>query len=184
MLTPNFSQCISLTEFYNHACECFIKEYGSDFVLYYQHIQKLIPECQSYKELGVLSGVSAAAAWVGNPSLNHLELVDINFDTISPHRHLFEQECGNRVVFNHNSSIDPDVPVSTVDMLMVDSMHTYRHVRAELELHAPNVKKYIVFHDAKHPPVKQAIDEFLSRNEWEYVIYDDRSFGYAIIQRK
>lgn len=184
MLTPNFSHCNNLLEFYNHACDSFIKEYGPDFILYYQHIQKLISECESYKELGVLSGVSAAAAWLGNPTLKHLELVDINFDTIAPHRHLFEQECHDRVIFNHNSSVDSTIPVSTVDMLMVDSMHTYKHVRSELKLHAPKVNKYIVFHDAKHPPVKRAIDEFVTEGKWKYLVYDDRSFGYAIVERR
>ena len=184
MLIPNFNQCNSLLEFYNYACECFVKEYGPEFILYYQHIQRLIPECESYKELGVLSGVSAAAAWVGNTNLKYIELVDVNFDTIAPHRHLFEQECEDRLVFNHNSSIDANVPVSTVDMLMVDSVHTYKHVCAEIKLHAPNVNKYIVFHDARYPPIKKAIDEFVAVGDWEYVVYDDRSFGYAIIKRK
>jgi cephalosporin hydroxylase len=87
-------------------------------------------------------------------------------------------------VFNHNSSIDANVPVSTVDMLMVDSIHTYKHVCAEIKLHAPKVNKYIVFHDARYPPIKKAIDEFVARGDWEYVVYDDRSFGYAIIKRK
>ena len=183
MLTPNFVHCKDLKEFYEYACECLIQEYGADFILYYQHIQRLIPECRSYKELGVLSGVSAAAAWLGNRDLEYIELVDINFDTIAPHRHLFENECQARVHFNHNSSIDHTVPVSKVDMLMVDSMHTFKHVRAELRLHAPKVNKYIVFHDARHPPVKRAIDEFVAEGHWQYLVYDNRSYGYAVVER-
>lgn len=183
MLTPNFSQCITLAEFYNHARQCFISEYGPDFVLYYDHLSKLVKECNSYKELGVLSGVSAAAAILGNPKLDLVEMVDINFDTIAPHKHLFDEFQG-RLIYNKNSSIDAKIPVTEVDMLMVDSMHTYKHVRAELQLHAPKTQKYIIFHDAKLPQVKKAIDEFVDQGQWKYVVYDDRSYGYAVVERQ
>ena len=183
MLTPNFSQCTTLAEFYNHARQCFTEQYGPDFVLYYDHLSKLIKECNSYKELGVLSGVSAAAAILGNPALELVEMVDINFDTIAPHKHLFE-EFNGRLVYNNNSSVDAKIPVTEVDMLMVDSMHTYKHVRAELKLHAPKTRKYIVFHDANQAGVKQAIDEFVEEGQWKYVICDNRSYGYAITERR
>lgn len=183
MLTPNFSQCNTLNEFYDHAKKCFTEQYGPEFLLYYNHINELVKECKSYKELGVLSGGSAAAAILGNPDLELVELVDINFDTIAPHKHLFNEFKG-KLVFNKNSSIDANVPVTEVDALMVDSVHTYKHVSAELKLHAPGARKYIIFHDANQPGVKRAIDEFVENNPWEYVICDNHSFGYAVIKRK
>ena len=69
-------------------------------------------------------------------------------------------------------------------MMLVDSLHTATHVIQELHLHAPYVKKYIVFHDAKYPPIKDVIDRFVAKNEqWQYLIYDDRSFGYAVLEK-
>ena len=184
MITPDFSQCTSLRDFYDHAERCYTERYGPDFVLYYNHLNSLIKECKSYKELGVLSGVSAAAAILGNPDLELVEMVDINFDTIAPQRHLFDEFRG-QLTFNKNSSIDTAIPVTEVDLLMVDSVHTYKHVRNELRLHAPKARKYILFHDTNQAPVKRAVDEFIADNpQWKYVICDDRSFGYAVIVRQ
>ena len=46
------------------------------------------------------------------------------------------------------------------------------------------MRKYIVFHDAKYPPIKDVIDRFVAKNEqWQYLIYDDRSFGYAVLEK-
>lgn len=181
MITPDFSQCTNLKDFYDHAEKCYTERYGPDFVLYYNHLSELIKECKSYKELGSLSGVSAAVAMLGNPELDLVEMVDINFDTIAPHRHLFNEFKG-KLTFNNNSSTNSDIPVTEVDMLMIDSVHSYKHVCRELRLHAPKARKYILFHDTNQAPVKRAVDEFLNDNtQWKYVICDDRSFGYAVI---
>jgi hypothetical protein len=41
-----------------------------------------------------------------------------------------------------------------------------------------------VFHDAKYPPIKDVIDRFVAKNEqWQYLTYDDRSFGYAVLEK-
>ena len=68
--------------------------------------------------------------------------------------------------------------------MLVDSLHTQKHVTQELHLHAPHTNKYIVFHDATYPPIKQVIDNFVVKNpHWKYLIYDNRSFGYAVIEK-
>jgi hypothetical protein len=183
MIHPDFSHCFSLQAFYDKACTLFTAEYGVDFVLYWQHINQLAKHCDSYKELGAFQGVSAAAAMLGNPQMKYVELVDVTFERLVPHQHVFKDFPGE-LKLNLNSSVDPAVPVSTVDMILVDSLHTAKHVIQELHLHAPHVKKYIVFHDAKYPPIKEVIDKFVAKNkEWRYLIYDDRSFGYAVIEK-
>jgi hypothetical protein len=183
MIHPNFSHCSTLEEFYSQACTLFSAEYGSDFILYWEHIRQLAKECRSYKDLGTLQGVSAAAAILGNSDMAYVELVDVNFHPLQPHQHVFEQFQGE-LKLNQNSSVDPAVPVSNVDMMLVDSLHTKKHVTQELHLHAPHTNKYIVFHDAKYPPIKQVIDKFIEKNpQWKYLIYDDRSFGYAVIEK-
>jgi hypothetical protein len=33
--------------------------------------------------------------------------------------------------------------------------------------------------------LQEVIDKFVAKNkEWRYLIYDDRSFGYAVIEKK
>ena len=183
MIHPDFSHCHSLQEFYDQACDQFTAKYGEHFVLYWQHIRQLAQHCDSYKELGAFQGVSAAAAMLGNPHMRHVELIDVTFERLVPHQHVFKDFSGE-LKLNQNSSVDPTISMTAVDMMLVDSLHTATHVIQELDLHAPYVKKYIVFHDAKYPPIKDVIDRFVAKNEqWQYLIYDDRSFGYAVLEK-
>ena len=115
--------------------------------------------------------------------MRYVELIDVTFERLVPHQHVFKDFSGE-LKLNQNSSIDSTMTITAVDMMLVDSLHDVKHVTQELHLHAPQVEKYIVFHDAKHPPIKDVIDRFVSKNEqWQYLIYDDRSFGYAIIEK-
>jgi hypothetical protein len=183
MIHPDFSHCRTLQEFYDQACDQFTAEYGEHFVLYWQHIRQLAQYCDSYKELGAFQGVSAAAAMLGNPGMRYIELIDVTFERLIPHQQVFKDFSGE-LKLNQNSSVNPNIPVTLVDMMLVDSLHNAKHVTQELRLHAPQVKKYIVFHDAKHPSIKEVIDRFVAKNkEWQYLIYDDRSFGYAVIEK-
>lgn len=183
MIHPDFTTCRNLQEFYDTACDLFTKEYGIDFILYWQHIHQLARHCDSYKELGAFQGVSAAAAMLGNPGMHYVELVDVTFERLLPHQQVFKTFAG-RLNLYQISSVSSDISVVPVDMMLVDSLHTAAHVSKELEIHAPHVKKYIVFHDAKYKPIKQVIDKFVSKNKaWQYLTYDDRSFGYAVIEK-
>lgn len=40
-----------------------------------------------------------------------------------------------------------DVEIEETDLLFLDTWHSYKQLKAELKLHAPKVKKYLVFHD-------------------------------------
>lgn len=183
MIHPDFSHCCSLKELYDQACIQFTQQYGPHFVLYWEEIKRLARYCDSYKELGAFQGVSAAAAMLGNSSMRFVELIDVTFDLLEPHRHVFQDFAGN-LQFSQHSSIDNSKPIHAVDMMLVDSLHCHKHVTQELRLHAPTVSRYIVFHDAKYPPIKQVIDKFVANNsQWTLMIYDDRSFGYAIIEK-
>jgi hypothetical protein len=182
MIHPDFSQCRSLQELYDQACVQFTAQYGEHFVLYWEEIKRLAQYCDSYKELGAFQGVSAAAAMLGNPNMKFVELIDVTFERLVPHRHVFRDFPGH-IEFSEHSSIDPSRPIKAVDMMLVDSLHTVKHIKTELKMHAPMVNQYIVFHDARHPPIKKIIDDFVEHTTWQYLVYDDRSFGYAVIEK-
>jgi len=183
MIHPDFTHCTTLTQFYDEACDLFTAEYGEHFTLYWENIRQLASHCDSYKELGAFQGVSAAAAMLGNPGMRYVELIDVTFERLVPHQHVFKDFSGE-LKLNQNSSVDSTVAVTPVDMMLVDSLHNTKHVIQELHLHAPHVRKYIVFHDATYAPIKRVIDDFVvSNNEWKYLIYDDRSFGFAVIEK-
>jgi hypothetical protein len=80
------------------------------------------------------------------------------------------------------------IEIEETDLLFLDTWHSYKQLKSELELHAGKVKKYIVFHDttsyadkdetsyehwgdewkAEGIGIWKAIEEFLISNpEWE-----------------
>lgn len=40
-----------------------------------------------------------------------------------------------------------DIEIEETDLLFIDTCHSYKHLKAELKLHASKVRKYLVFHD-------------------------------------
>lgn len=40
-----------------------------------------------------------------------------------------------------------DIEIEKTDLLFLDTWHSYKQLKAELELHSDKVKKYIIFHD-------------------------------------
>ena len=120
-------------------------------------------------------------------------------------------ECAKQMGVNFNFIIGStmDVVIPECDLLFIDTIHTYGHVKYELEFHADKVKKYIVFHDTdlfghveeswgvdafkssmnrvaeNHPQgIVPAINEFLDNHpEWRVIYHSKESSGLSIIER-
>ena len=50
----------------------------------------------------------------------------------------FQPRCGNTLEIE---------PIEYCDMLFIDTLHTYKQLRDELERHGMRAAKYLVFHD-------------------------------------
>jgi cephalosporin hydroxylase len=79
--------------------------------------------------------------------------------------------------------------VSDVELLHIDSLHHPKHLMKELELHAPRVSKYILFHDTKvkNYELLKVVNKYIERHpkEWELVEnYTGGKCGHAAIKRK
>ena len=97
--------------------------------------------------------------------------------------------------------------IEPTDMLFIDTLHVYGQLKKELELHAPNVNKYIIFHDTttfadvdevyyytsseldildkSYIGLWPAIEEFLNSNtEWEIAERLTNNNGLTILQKK
>jgi cephalosporin hydroxylase len=84
--------------------------------------------------------------------------------------------------------------IEETDLLFVDTIHTYSQVKAELRF-APNVRKYIVFHDTysqgeksrdrpQEEGITRAIDEFLAANpQWRKVYEVKFNHGLTILEK-
>jgi hypothetical protein len=98
------------------------------------------------------------------------------------------------------------VEIEETDLLFLDTWHSYKQLKAELDLHASKVKKYLIFHDttsfayvdetsyeewgeewkSEGIGIWRAIEEFLEKenNDWELVERFTNNNGLTILKRK
>jgi hypothetical protein len=174
--------------------------------------RKLAEECNSVVEIGVRSMVSTWGLLSGLRSGCKYTGVDLNFppeQTFNTAKRL-SREKG--VIFNFiardDMIIEPD-EIGEVDMMFIDSLHTYCHLTFELERFSHLAKKYLTFHDSSSPwnlvddndyhgdyseypatidkskrGVWTAIVDFLQRHpEWKLKERKLNNHGFTILER-
>jgi hypothetical protein len=111
-----------------------------------------------------------------------------------------EHVAGPRWQFHLQSSLEADLP--PCDALVIDSLHNYDQVRAELARHAGRVRKYLIFHDTmscccrgqsassgeledRVLGIRPAIDHFMieHRGEWEIIAHRLEHAGLLVLER-
>jgi predicted O-methyltransferase YrrM len=121
-------------------------------------------------EIGTRSGVSTSALLAGVEARGG-RLVSIDIDDCSSHFH------GHPLwAFVQADSTDPrtvrllqEADALPADVILLDSLHTYEHVTAELILWAPHVQPggVILVHDPEtFPGVRRAVVEFCEARGW------------------
>lgn len=185
MISGNFSHCKTLQQFYAEIEALHRASHGEQYTVHHKDLIELMLQCQSYKELGVNQGATAAAVMLQAPK--YIELVDLVIKPFKPHQHLFETFAGeNSVVLQviESSSIDPKLTATPVDMMLVDTVHEPQFVVKELEKHEPFVNKYIVIHDTgTFPSIHQAAHDYLVCRDWQVLKWDRRGCGHSIFKR-
>lgn len=88
-----------------------------------------------------------------------------------------------------------EIVIEPTDMLFIDTFHIYSQLKAELERHHGNVKKYIALHDTtsfentgedgdKTVGLWRAVEEFLvDHPEWTITQRDRNNNGFTILQK-
>ena len=190
MLTAKIEKAETLEDFYSQirTQQEDSKHHGLHYCAHHDFIQKYMPECDSYKELGLHQGASAAAALLGGAKEVHL--VDCTLERYNQQKHLFEKFAEeNNVSLNvyEMSSIDKQCAAQT-DMLLIDSLHKWYWTIQELELHAPVTKKYIVLHDTtivagRPSAIGPGIREWCKHNDWKVLEEETKNVGSMIIKR-
>lgn len=150
-------------------------------------------KCETVAEFGVREVVSTFALAYAKPK--KLICVDIETNTNITN---FIQICNNEninVRFDLANTLTYEL--EPVDLLFIDTLHTYSQLKQELKLHHTKVKKYLIFHDTisygttnEHntPDIKQglvpAIKEFLQEHkEWKEVCTYTNNNGLTILER-
>jgi len=134
-------------------------------------------------ELGTRTGVSTAALLAGvERHGGHVTSIDID-----PLHHLYVGHPQWR--FLQSSSIDPATPnaiTTPIDCLLIDTLHTYEHVAAELELWEPRVTTggSIMVHDTETVPgLRRAVAEHCAGRDDLRVTYILPCNGMALIEK-
>jgi hypothetical protein len=180
-------------------------------------LEKYSRECSSILEIGVRSMVSTWAFLHGLANNNKSDpkiYTGLDLELPPPQQiELAKRLCdSNNIQFNFCKANDIYVSIkSPVDMVFIDSLHTYNHLTFELEKFCPYASKYICFHDMDDPwgfrdeyyggnyteypryftadlnkhGLLKALQDFLARHkEWELVEHLTYSHGFAAIRRK
>ena len=150
-------------------------------------LKKYAEECTHVTEMGVRWIVSTYAFLAARPKT--MFSIDI-------------QHCKYKFWQANNLEIE----IEETDLLFIDTWHSYKQLKSELELHASKVKKYIILHDTvlfgtkdelnsydnlgwfngfEQKGLLPALNEFLEGNE-EWVLHEvfTNNNGLTILKRK
>lgn len=163
----------------------------SDIFEHLPILRKYASECDHITEMGVRSIVSTWAFILGSP--RHMVSYDINNPwEYGADINLVYRNCGD-TDFKFIEANTLDVEIDETDLLFLDTLHIYKQLKKELELHSPKTKKYIIMHDTQSfgytgkdggLGLRQAITEFLEENK-HWVLHEDftNNNGLMILKR-
>lgn len=164
-------------------------------------LRKLASECSSVTELGVRAGCSVWALAAGLKD-STAEKKQLTYLDIQPCQNpQLETVCGYhgiQVTWIQGNSLTASL--NLCDLLMIDTLHTYKQLSTELRKHHSQINKYIVMHDTEAPwgfknevndhsekeGLKPAIDDFLKEfgHQWEQFAHYTNCNGLTVLKRK
>ena len=147
-------------------------------------------DCETVIEFGVRTGVSTRAFLNTDVSLTSFDVVKNN-----EVQNLFTlaEEQGKKTEYIIRDVLKIEIP--EVDLLFIDTFHTYEQLRQELALHGNKAKKYLIFHDTHtfgtsgevntdKKGLLPAIIEFLIINpHWAFHIHNTNNNGLTVLKR-
>lgn len=127
----------------------------SDINEHLPRLRALAQECSSVVEIGVRSVVSTVAILQGlseNPRYTRSYLgIDLEMPPLANLKSCKEFAAKKKISFDFWQHNDMNIQIPEVELLFIDSLHTYCHLTYELEAFSPNVQKYIALHDTSEP---------------------------------
>lgn len=113
-------------------------------------LRQLAEQCEHVTEMGMRTGVSTIAFLAAQPKT--LISWDIDPNAILHPSNILRSRLSGRTSFQPRVGDTLKIsPIETTDMLFIDTLHTARQLRDELERHVDPmrmpVKKFLVFHD-------------------------------------
>lgn len=127
----------------------------SDINEHLSQLKQLASECSSVVEIGTRSMVSTWGILQGlsdsqNTSCSYVG-IDLHLPPWYSLQRARELAESQGISFQFWMGNDMTMDIHPVDMLFIDSLHTYCHLTYELEKFSPKVRKYIAMHDTSAP---------------------------------
>jgi hypothetical protein len=133
---------MTLEEKYKHLVKT-----ESDINEHLPTLKKYAEECEHVTEMGVRWIVSTYAFLVAKPK--KMFSIDIqhplNWGASIEQVEEYAKEIGCQYKFWQTNNLE--IEIEETDLLFIDTWHSYKQLKAELDLHASKVKKYIILHD-------------------------------------
>lgn len=150
---------------------------GSDIVLHLPVLQFFASLCEHVTEFGTRDGHSTTALIAG--SRREVHSYDISRSPIVGVLESLTLPCSWE--FHRGDTSDVSLGVQETDLLFIDTLHTYVHVKKELALWGRKARKFLAFHDTftcgqvdlsgpdpRAKGILPAIEEFLAQYHGEY----------------
>ena len=167
------TQISQLKTWYEHVCR-----EPSDINEHIPVLQHLAKECSSVIEIGVRNMVSSWGLLQGLSESSSKPRSYLGVDLVSPTNGTLNM--ARKLAETHGISFefwqanDMAIDIEPVDLLFIDSLHTYCHLTYELEKFSPKIRKYIALHDTSDPWGSRD-DSAYSGDFSEYPAYIDRN---------
>lgn len=140
-------------------------------------LRLLASECSSVVELGVGPVISTWGLLKGLSESKKEHLSYFGVDIADPPKDLMQhaETLANQlqIDFQFLKKNDLELDLKPVDLLFIDSLHTYCHLMYELETFSPKVRRYIALHDTSAPWGHQDDNEY-SGDRSEYPAHFNR----------
>lgn len=132
-------------------------------------------------ELGICTGISSRALLAAVGETGRVWSVEKR-DSWSDHmRRIKERFPAWVFILADDLEIEWD---REVDLLFIDTSHTYEHTLAELIKFSPFVRNWIFLHDTKISAVSKAIEDFVG-DDWEWIVAEwSHRHGLALLTRR
>lgn len=127
----------------------------------YQHlpiIKGYAQQCKTICEFGVRSAVATWALLAARPE----KLISVDIDWHPNILEVYKQTIKENLVWEFVLANDLTYDMPEVEMLMIDSLHTYTQLSNELRIHGNKVSKYLLFHDTESFGVGKGEDAYES----------------------
>jgi len=169
-------------------------------------LKEYAEKCEHVTEMGVRWVVSTFALILAKPkNLISIDLFHPSHYGDNSRLYMIQNYAQeNNINFDFKLGDTLKIDIEPTDLLFIDTLHRYGQLKAELQKHAKNVKKYLIFHDtttfgatdeghyyqAPHLDSSKvglwpAIEEFLENNkEWEILERKTNNNGLTILHKK